>query len=141
MATRIAPVGEVAGKWQRRASSAGEEYRVGVSRGDVDWEGPASGAQASWFQGVTAANGRGAFASGVRAAGNDKWRRKSTSLGADRYGPGVTVAQGDYESGFAPFREAIANITPPPRGARGSPGNLARVAAYANALAALRTRR
>ena len=41
----------------------------------------------------------------------------------------VAAAEGDYRVGFAPFREAIASATLPPRYATRDPRNLERVAA------------
>ena len=65
-----------------------------------------------------------------------KWQRGAVEKGVARFGPGVQLAQGDYASAFAPFRDAIARTTLPPRFARRDPRNLLRNKAIVDALIA-----
>lgn len=128
-------------KWVRRASVAAPDYTAGIENPRASWEDSAVAADANYRAGVTAAANRGAFASGVRGAGNEKWKRGSLQKGPARFAEGVAIAKDDWARGFSPYREAIAAVKLPPRGPAGSPQNLQRVAAIATALRTLRERR
>ncbi len=58
----------------------------------------------------------------------------SKKLGPGRYSEGVRAAEPEYRAGFAPYHAVIANTTLPPRGPKGSPENIDRVRAIAEAL-------
>ena len=66
--------------------------------------------------------------------GTDKWKKMASTKGPSRFAEGVMVAKPDYEKGFAPFAEEIAKTELPPRGPKGDPANIQRVAAIAAAL-------
>ena len=51
-----------------------------------------------------------------------------------RFAPGIAAAQGDYNTGVAPYLATIANLTLSPRKPRGDPANLKRVEEVAKAL-------
>jgi hypothetical protein len=137
----VKSVTSAAEKWQRRASSAGDEYKRGVESTQADWERATSAAKDAWKQGINDAAARGAFEKGVSSAGNARWKEMSSKKGPSRFAEGVAVGQGDYQSGVAPFLELIARTDLPARGATGSEGNYARVAAIGKALRALKTGR
>ncbi|SRR5260221_14196392 len=126
-------------KWVRKASAATEDYAAGVQSPRQPWAASTGAAAQNWAQGVTQAASRGSFAKGVQKAGDGKWLRKSVEVGAPRFAGGVAAAQADYEAGFAPFKQVIESTTLPPRGPKGDPRNLARVAAMANALRMAKT--
>jgi len=129
---KIKPLGAIAEKWARNAAAASDDYRTGLP--GSDWEGPASAAATAYQQGVTAAIGRGAFASGVRQAGNTKWLQAAQTKGVERYPGGVAGAQGVYQEGFASSHQVLSGLSLPPRGPRGAEGNLERVRAVTRAL-------
>jgi len=135
-ASPVRPAAMIAEKWGRRAASAGQEYTEGVTSTPRSWEANAAAAEASYKQGVTEAANRGAFGAGVKRAGNDRWKRNSIEKGGQRFGPGVQVAQADYQSRVSPFLDVIGRTDLPPRGPAGSPGNLQRVQRIAEALRA-----
>lgn len=134
MAIDIPSMSDITRAWTAGAGAGATRYREGVSRSGVDWEGPTKNAEQAWQQGVQEAAAAGRFGTGVDAAGNEKWRRRSIELGSARFASGIAAAASDYSSGFAPFRDVIAGLTLPPRGPRGSAGNLQRVAIITEAL-------
>lgn len=134
MAINIPSISEITEQWVRGAAQGAAAYRRGVENSSVDWEGPTSAAQEVWKLAVTEAAGTDRFQNGVQLAGNSKWRRKSAELGANRFPSGVASAASDYSRGFDPFRNVIAGLDLPPRGARGSAQNLERVRRVTEAL-------
>jgi hypothetical protein len=137
----VKSVNASAEKWQRRASSAGDEYKRGVESTSADWERATTAAKDAYKQGVNDAAARGAFEKGVAAAGNARWKDMASKKGPARFAEGVAVGQGDYQAGVAPYLELIARTDLPPRGATGSEGNYARVSALGKALRGLKTGR
>src|SRR5262245_37465264 len=132
---------QAAGRWQRRASSASGEYREGVERTGKSWSAAAAGAKANYIAGVQEAQGRDAFAKGVAAAGDQKWRANAVAKGPGRFAEGVNVGQGDYERGVAPFLEVASRTDLPMRGATGSESNYQRGVTVAKACSAEKTGR
>lgn len=121
-------------KWGRRAGSAGQEYADGVQSPRRSWAAATQAAEVNYEQGVQASIGRKSFGKGVAKAGDAKWKDRATTLGSARFASGVAASENEYSKGFAPYLSVLAGLTLPPRGAKGSPQNLARVAAVANAL-------
>ena len=124
----------IAKKWSDRAQAAAPDYTAGVEGTQKDWAAITAGAHQAWQSGVAQAASRGAFATGVRAAGTQKWRANASSKGSQRYGPGVSVAQPDFQAGFQPYLSTIQSLTLPTRQAKGSPSNYARSQAVGTAL-------
>jgi hypothetical protein len=139
MSTQIKPLGSIAEKWNRRASSATQEYTDGVGAPRKPWAAATQAAEGSYEQGVQASISRKAFGKGVAAAGDAKWSSRAKELGSGRYASGVAAGQSAYQTGFTPYFNAISNLSLPPRGAKGSPANLQRVAAVATALRNVKT--
>lgn len=114
-------------KYATNGGSAGPAYQSGVSSTQNDWATNTGAAAQSYQQGVQAAIGNGSFQKGVAKAGTDKWKRKASGVGAARYPQGVAAAQGDYQAGITPYLQVLTNLTLPPRGPKGDPGNINRV--------------
>ena len=123
---------EIADKFIRRASGAGEEYKKGIARVS-DWQGPTAGAEDLYGAGVSAAVADGRFGKGVREVSNEEWKRKASEKGGANYGVGIRVSKEDFSSGYAPYREVVAGLTLPPKGPKGSPENYDRVRAVGEA--------
>lgn len=136
----ITPIDQAADKWQRRAAVAGPDYTRGVQNPRTPWAAAASGANAQYVAGVTAAAAAGRFASGIRKAGDAKWQAAAVAKGPARFAEGVQLALGAWTAGFQPYQAAIAATTLPARGPTGSPQNLQRVSALTNALHNLKTK-
>lgn len=130
----VKPLSSIADKWNRRASSAGQEYSDGIASPRRPWAASTKAAEAIYEQGVQAAIARKAFGKGVDRAGDAKWKERSESLGSGRFASGVSVSQDEYAKGFARYHQVLSSLTLPPRNTKGSPSNLQRVAAVATAL-------
>jgi hypothetical protein len=124
----------VAAKWARRAGSAGTEYTEGVKNTPRSWATNSKAAGASYAAGVQEAIGKKRFEKGIDTAGDAKWKKGAEEKGSQRYGQGVTVAEGDYVQGVSPYLSVISSVDLPARGPVGSDGNYARVAAIGRAL-------
>lgn len=140
-AARVPAVGAVAGKWARRASSAGGEYQLGVTGAGNRWLAAATAAENNYKAAVAAAAGAGRFGKGLARAGAQKFERGATTKGPGRYSEGVGVAEGDYSSQVAPYLQAIAATDLPAPQPRGSEANIQRVAVIARALRQLKLSR
>lgn len=137
----IKPIEQSAEKFTRRASAAGPDYLAGVQSPRVAWQAAAAAADQTYRTAVTQAAGRGAYAAGVRQAGDARWQRGATQKGPGRFAEGVQLAQGDWVAGFQPYQAAIAATQLPARGPRGTAANNQRSVAIQTALAQLRIRR
>jgi hypothetical protein len=123
-------------KWLRNAGQAAQSYIDGVGAPRRDWARSTLAAAGSYTNGLQAAISRKSWDKGISRAGTARQQAKSLAVGAARYPQGVMAGEEDYRSRVAPYLEVIKSTTLPPRGAKGSPGNLQRVAAIATALRA-----
>ena len=130
----IRSTAEIAQKFITVTPGRAQEYQRGVTNPNKDWATETADAEDRYEKGVTNAIGQKRFGKGVQAAGTDKWKRGAVEKGVSRWPEGVQGSADAYAKGFGPFRDVIKNLTLPPRGPVGSPANLARVAAVANAL-------
>lgn len=133
---KIKSIEQIASKWAHVTPMRSGDYAEGIANPARSWKTATVAAEGSWGAGVQAAVSRKSFSKGVAAAGDEKWQRKASTIGVQRWGPGVAEAEGDYAAGFGPFRDAIANCTLPPRYARRDPRNMARVNAVIACLVA-----
>lgn len=131
---KIRSATEIASKWGRVTPQRTPDYEAGVKAPKKDWATEAKAAEGTYKTAVTTAAAEGRFGKGVAAAGTTKWQTKAVQKGTQRWGPGVQIAQGDYESGFAPFRDVIERTDIGPRFAKGDPRNIERVTKIAKAL-------
>ena len=130
----------IASKWQSVTSAAGTQYEQGVKNPKQSWEANTAIANDSYNAGIHASISKDSFVKGVKKAGQATWQKGAVEKGTARFGPGVTVAQADYEKGFQPYRDAIEKTTLPARFARRDPRNLERVRAQVNAVIAEKQR-
>ncbi len=135
----IKPTAVSADKWVRRAGQAGPDYTRGVQNPRTSWAEATAQAADAQAAGVQQAISEGRFEKGVAKAGNAKWQRKASTVGAQRFGQGVAAAKGDYESGFAPYAAVIQGVTLPPRGPKGDPRNYERTKIIGDALHSAKT--
>ncbi len=132
----IKSIDSISKKWAEVTPQRASEYAAGIANPSRPWAQSTMAAESAYEGGVQKAMARNAFGKGVKKAGDAKWQRKSLTRGVANWGPGVADAEGDYNAGFAPYRDAIAQVTLPPRYARRDPRNLARVKAIVDALIA-----
>jgi len=121
-------------KYATRGAAAGADYSAGVQAPKTPWQAATVAAAQTYAAGVQQAISNNAFTRGVSAATDAKWQRKAAGVGAQRYGPGVQAAQGDYAARVAPYLDVIRNLNLDPRQPKGSPANINRVAQIAQAL-------
>lgn len=131
---RIRSAAEIAEKYARVTPGRSADYAAGIENPKADWKTATQAAEDSWAQGVQQAAANKQFGKGVAKVGTEKWQRKARDLGVGRWGPGVSAAKDDYESGFAPYADVIRTTTLPPRGPKGDPRNIERVSKLAMAL-------
>lgn len=130
----IKSTASISEKWARVTPQRAADYAAGVKSPTKNWQENTMAAVEAQSQGVQEALANGSFGKGVQAAGNSKWQRKASTVGAQRFGPGVQAAKPDYEAGFAPYAGVISSTTLPPRGSKGDPRNYDRVKAMGEAL-------
>jgi len=131
---KIRSSADIAAKWTAVTPARAAEYAKGVANPKEDWATEAAKAKSAYEEGIKAAIARDAFTKGIRKAGTDKWAARATTLGAERFGPGVAAAGPAYAEGFAPYRDVIERTTLPARGPVGSAANYERVKAMGKAL-------
>lgn len=130
----IKSAGTIAEKWSRVTPQRSADYEAGVRQPSKDWANNAAAAESSYEGGVQNAIQQKRFGKGIKNAGTGKWQQKTLEKGTQRWGPGVSVAQSDYENGFAPYRDEIERTPLPPRYPKGDPRNIERVSKLAKAL-------
>ncbi len=130
----IAAVDVIASKWARVTPTRTADYEDGVRNPRKDWSRSTLAATDAWKAGIAESVAKGTWQKGVSRAGTPGWQEGAIAKGVPRWGPGVQVAEPRYAAAFAPFREAIARVTLPPRYARRDPRNLMRVNAIVDAL-------
>lgn len=84
-------------KWVRNVGGAGPSYEAGVRSPTQDWATRASAASTKWFQGVSAANTAGKYASGIREVGTPGWQQ-ATIAKLGRWSEGVGLGRADFET-------------------------------------------
>lgn len=131
---QIKSVGSIAEKWSRVTPQRAQDYAQGVRSPRRSWAQGASDASDAWAQGIQEAVSDNRYEKGVSNAGDQKWQRKATTVGAQRFGPGVQAAKADYQQGFAPYVSVIEGTNLPPRGPKGDPRNYDRVRLMGEAL-------
>jgi hypothetical protein len=131
---QIKDAGTIAKKYATRGAAAGPDYATGVANPRNPWAASTAAASSAWGQGVQTAITNGAFVKGVNNAGDAKWSRKATTVGAQRYPTGVQAAMTDYQNGVAPYLAVLQALQLPPRGPKGDPSNINRVTAVNTAL-------
>ena len=124
----------ISSKWARVASVSQPEYEEGVRNPRSDWAEKTKAAEGNYDRGVQQAIQQKRFGKGVARAGTAKWQKNSIEKGVNRWAQGIQVSQAAYEAGFQPYREVIMRTTLPPRGPKGDPKNIQRVAVMADAL-------
>ena len=120
--------------WKRRSAASTPDYEAGVRDPKTDWAQATKAAEGNYNKGVQAAMSRGAFGKGVSNAGTEKWQKNAIAKGTQRWAAGIALAEDAYIVGFTPYATTIANTKLPPRGPKGDPGNINRVAVMAKAL-------
>lgn len=112
-------------KWGEVTPGRATYYETNTPLGAAKWEANTIKAGSTFQAAVSAADMVKKFVGGIKKAGAAKFSRKVTSVGVGRFGPGVSAAISDMQSGVDPFLSTLAAIEIPDRGPRGSPANYA----------------
>lgn len=128
------------GKWSSRTSAASSDYATGCQQTDKDQAARGIAAKEIYKQALTESFGRDAYAKGLGRSGNQGWKTGVAEKGAQNFSTGVSTqsAQSKYTENSGKYDTARMAADRLPRGPRGSAQNLARVAAVANALRAIK---
>ena len=121
--TAIRSLDFIAKKWVSVTPSRASQYKLGVENPKRSWSEGATASDEARKAGLALADARDAFKKGVSEAGDAKWKRRASTLGSQRYGPGVQAAEPEYRSGYSKYHAVISGATLAPRGPKGSPGN------------------
>lgn len=133
MAKRVDPA-KTAQKWGRVTPGRRQDYEDGVQHPTQSWQEKTLAARQAYNDGVQAAIAEDRFSAGVASTSDEEWKKKTLEKGPGRWAAGVAMSQDAYAKGFAPYAETLNNLTLPPRGPKGDPRNLERVAAVDRAL-------
>lgn len=136
MAIKIRDAAASAKKFTQNAQAAAPSYAAGVQTAGPEWAAKTKAAADTWQQGVQQAAAQNRFANGVNQASQNKFQTRASTVGPARYTQGVAGAGDNWQSQTQPFLNTIAGLTLPPRGVKGSPQNILRVQAIADALRA-----
>lgn len=131
---QVKSLDRISNKWSNASAAAVGEYEYGVKNPKSDWAKATSDAENNYKAAVQKAANEGRFGKGVRKAGTQKWQENTLSKGINRWSEGISKSKSAYEKGFAPYRETIINTKLSPRGPKGDPNNIKRVAEMAQAL-------
>lgn len=134
---RVRPNG--AQRWAQRTAAATPDYQAGIASPRVSWQQATVASADAHKAAVTEALAKGRFAQGVQRAGDAKWQRNAQGKGADRFGPGAAAGVEDYTQGVQKYLQVIEGTQLPPRGPKGDPRNIQRVAVLAAALRKAKT--
>ncbi len=130
----IRSLAKIVDKYKRVTPGKAKEYLEGVKDPKKKWVEEAAAAEDAWEEGVQGAIARGSFKTGIEAAGQETYLDAAIKKGEGRYRGGVEYGIPKYQKKFARYRDVIAGVMLPPRGAKGDPRNIDRVTAIASAL-------
>lgn len=130
---------QVAEKYATRASAASGDYVDGARTTTKDQNAAAIAAAEIHKAATMAALNDGRYAAGLRKAGKQAWLDGVERKGGNRYGEGVSQAAPTYASESARYDGARSAAASLPRGVKGSPQNLQRVAAVVAAQIKVKT--
>ncbi|MBD3320257.1 MAG: hypothetical protein GF350_04090 [Chitinivibrionales bacterium] len=134
MPINVPPTSQIAQKWKTVTPTRVADYENGIQNPKRNWESATLEAANLWITAMQTQRVWIRWGEGVQEAGNAKWKANSLSKGVARWGPGVTQSGDAYARGFSAYRDVIANLDLPPRGAPGSQQNIERVRIVATAL-------
>lgn len=130
----IKSMDRITDSWERRSAASVQDYELGIRNPRKDWATETAAAEANYNKGVQAGISRKAFGKGVKDAGTQKWQENAIEKGTARWSQGISASKQAYIDGFTPYANVIKNTKLPPRGPKGDPGNINRVAVMSKAL-------
>lgn len=119
-------------KWIDRAAVSGDDYIDGIENPKKDWEKETLASEDNYKVAIVESIARKARPTGVKKAGTKKWQDKAVAK-AGRWAPGISEAEEDYKTGYAPYRDVVSKVDLPARYPAGDPRNYKRVEAVGKA--------
>lgn len=135
---KIRSIDTIGAKWAKVTPDRAPYYESGVKDPKADWAIESKKAEPTYEAGVRDGITNKMYGKGVAARGTPGWQEKTTKKGPGRFSEGVGLAEPDYKTKFAPYRDDMERLSLPMKGARGSAGNYARVKAIGDAFHAKR---
>lgn len=123
-----------ADKFARRAQAAGPDYQSGVQNPRRPWQAATTAAKETYNAAMAQSLAQDRFGKGVSASSDQEWQSAALTKGATRFGPGAAAAKDKWLRKFTPYANVIQGVALTPRGPKGDPANLNRVAQIATAL-------
>lgn len=137
-ALKVKPLDASVPKWLANAGRAAEEFAARSEAAAQDWATNTAKAADTFGLAISAAGIKERFRRGVTKAGAQKFARKISSVGKDRYRPGIEAADADYRAGMEPYITTLQGLTLSARKPKGDPANYQRVEQVGKALNAKR---
>jgi hypothetical protein len=134
VAIQVKDPGVSAQKYVTNAGNAVPAYKAGIQAPKQSQSQAAIAAAPNWQQAVQSPTALARFKSGLTAAGDAAWSAGALNKGAARYPQGVQMAQQKWQTNTTPYLQAIAGLTLPAKGIKGSAQNYQRVQAVGTAL-------
>ena len=131
---KIKDLSRIANKWTTVTPQRQDSYVEGVLNPREDWKNATLASSARHTAAVQKSLTEKSFDKGVARAGTEKWKKNTVEKGPGRWAEGVSLSMDNYAKGFAPYAAVIASTNLPPRGPKGDPANIQRVAVMAKAL-------
>lgn len=128
MAINMPSPTDAGAKWASTTPGRAQYYTAGVQGAAQKWQSGVDNSQANWEAGVQDAVSNRRYTNGVQGKGQ-LYSQKAGTIGAQRWGQGVSAGQPAYVAGVTRIFAALAGLTLPPKGPRGSIANLQRVQA------------
>lgn len=123
-------------KMAQRAAAATNDYTEGARSTTKDQAALAIAGKANYAAGLQASLAKGSYEKGLQASGKAGWLNGIEKKGALRFADGVANSADKYATNSGKFDSARNAAASAPRGPKGSPANLQRVALVVNALRA-----
>lgn len=116
----------------RRLASAGfnfaDRYASGVEGKGSEWQRGASAAEGNYTQGIQRALSENAYKKGVDRASSSRYDEGVRTKGVNNWPTGMQLSEDRYIEGVQPYAGLWDAALPTPRGPKGSPANLKRMA-------------
>lgn len=119
MAIPVPTAQEAADKWANVTPTRQADYTKGVQGAGGRWQQGVDASAQLWATATAQAAANGEFVRGVAGKGG-KYQTNASTLGAQRFGQGVTAAKPAYTTAIGPVLAVIGALTLPPRQVAGS---------------------
>lgn len=118
VAIKVKDASTIANKWKTRAQAASTDYSNGVNGAGGAFEANAIAANDVYKATVIEAANKDRYAKGLQGSGA-KWQKNASTLGAQRFGPGVAAAGDTYAAGMGPVLSTLSSLQLPARSVPG----------------------